>query len=210
MGEPTATEQGATTGLVAPAGQLRITSHQGKLQRLGQAAFEIADVVATQVTAPRPQAGADAAQQPWSLQQLGGQGAGTGVVGVEQLQALTGMGDRHPLQQLQNGIHHQIRQQLAGDKHHARPRLPQPDQLEQLTFLVVMRPLHQRHLLGAHIQGRHHQHIPGVAPWSHLSDIGLQLALQILKGQHHNTMREFSNIRLIATSDNHSAQGRDA
>ena len=103
------------------------------------------------------------------------------------------MGDRHPLQQLENGIHHQIRQQLAGDKHHARPRLPQPDELEQLAFLVVVRSLNKRHLLLAHIERRHHQHVPGVTPWSHQSDVWLQLALQILEGKPQNLNLEFSD-----------------
>ena len=70
------------------------------------------------------------------------------------------MGDRHAGQQLQHRIHHQFRQQFAGDKHHPRFRLPQANQLKQLAFFVVVHPLHQGDLLGIEIQRWHHQHIP--------------------------------------------------
>ena len=72
------------------------------------------------------------------------------------------MGDRHARQQLQHCIDHQFRQQLAGHKDHACFGLPEPTQLKQLPFFVVVHPLHQSDLLGIEIEGWHHQHIPGV------------------------------------------------
>ena len=99
--------------------------------------------------------------QSWPLQQLGCQWPWTGVIGVKQLEPLTGMGNRHSRQELQDGINNQFWQQLAADEHHPRVGLPQADQFKQLPLFIVVEPLDQLDLVSVEVEGR--QSLEGIS-----------------------------------------------
>ena len=186
MGYAAAGKQGTAAGLAAPLAQGRVCAQQWHLQQLRELFFQLRHHKAADEAAPRPQQFTDATQQGWPFQQLFGERAVGGVVGVEQVQAPPRMGGGNPGQQLQHGIHHQLRQQLAGDIHRSNAGIPEPYQREQLAFFVVVGAGHQRHQGPVHRQRGHHQHIELAAIAAVLAaPARLQLLLQFAEVQGH-------------------------
>jgi len=180
MGHAATREQGAAASFAAPVAQGRVGAEQRHLQHLREPFLQLGHHKAADEAAARAQQIADAAQQGGPFEQLGGEGAVGGVVGIEQVQAPAGMGGGHTRHQLEHRIHHQFRQQLAGHVDGAHAGIAQPHQRKQLPFLVVMGASDQGHQRLLHRERGHHQHIELAAIAVVLTaPVGLQLRLKL-------------------------------
>ena len=146
----------AAAGLAPQVLQLRIHSVQRNSEQDGEPALQRRRVehgqeravrVADAVTNPLDQAGA--------FQDLLGQGTRRGVIGAEESEPRAGVARGDPREQLEVVLEDERVHRPRSDVHHARLRVPEPDQQEEKPLLVVARPFELLELARIEGQRRH-------------------------------------------------------